>query len=876
LAGFDVPEAVLGVERFDTTDDTNGEMAYTFDVPEGTLVEVRLYLSELFTTIPDADSSGDATGDRVFSVNVNGSVPAAFADIDTFELAGDFAKGVVITHQMVSDGAIELEFLHQIENPAIKGIENVEVNGGGLDQSAYENYAQIVQSDQVDPDSTPGDGSTGDDDDATVAVAVANTADLALSKTASSLTPKVGETITFTLTVDHNGGLDATGVSVQDLLSDGFTFVSDAGDGSYDPETGIWTIGAIDSGASATIEITVNVEAPVVVPGQTVLYRVNPGGTAQAAADGSATAWAGDDAANPAAPGSAFATGVTLSGGNKFGNENGAPNFDLTLLDGSDPAPEVLFETERFGNQQYDFDVEDGDYTVNLYFAEIFATAPGSRVFDVAIEGEAVLSGYDIFAEAAAQTGGSGQNVAILESFDVTVNDGNLDIDFTTLVDNAKISAIEIIQNVSQTITPDYSNYAQILTADQVDPDSAPGDGSDGNDDDATVVLTPVTTADLALTKTVSDQTPAFGDTVTFTLTVDHEGGLDATGIEVQDLLSEGFTYVSDNAGGSYDPETGLWAVGDIAEGASATLEITATVNAPILPIDEALFRVNVGGPELVAADGSSLVWSQDQGALGSGTASPFRVSGSNNTPTTGAAIDDTDPSIPASAPSGVFQSERFDFEGGAPMAWEFPVAAGTLVQLNLLFAETFTGLPDLNENGNPTGDRIFDVEIDGAVPAVFDNIDQFALAGGSFNKGFALSHQLVSDGVIDIDFLHTGFENTTLKGIEIIAIADDIAPVLDYSNYAQIVSVDQADPDSVAGDGSDGDDDDATIVVDASDAGENQLTISAAGDAAEPDVDSAFTVTLEAAAAEDTVVDYMVVGTATNGTDFDILTGTV
>ncbi len=876
LAGFDVPAEVLGVERFDNTEDTNGEMAYSFDVEAGTPIEIRLYLAELFETIPDADGSGDPTGDRIFSVNVNGAVPATFADIDPYALAGAFAKGVVVTHQMISDGTIDLEFLHQVQNPAIKGIEIVELTGGTLDQSAYVNYAEIVSADQPDPDSTFGDGSDGDDDDATVLVTALNSTDLELSKVASTLSPRVGDTVIFTLTVDHNGGLDASGVTVQDQLPDGFTYVSDAGDGTFDPETGIWTIGELADGTSASIDVTVLVEAPVVEPVQTVLYRVNPGGTTQASADGSAVDWAGDAAPNPATANSAFSAGVTLSGGTKFGNENGAPVFDLTLLDPADPAPEVVFETERFGDQQYDFVVENGDYTVNLYFAEIFGTAVGSRIFDVAIEDQAVLTDYDIFAEAAAGTGAAGQNVAIVESFDVSVDDGNLDIDFTTVFDNAKISAIEIIQNSIQTITPDYSNYAQILTVDQDDPDSAAGDDSDGSDDDATVVLTPITTADLALTKTVSDQTPAFGDTVTFTLTVDHEGGLDATGIQVRDLLADGFTYEGDDSGGNYDPVTGVWTVGNIDEGGSASLEITATVNAPIPPMDEVLFRVNVGGPELAAADASSLVWSQDQGALGSGTASPFRVSGSNNTPTTAAAIDVTDASIPASAPVGVFQAERFDFEADDPMAWEFPVAAGTMVQLNLLFAETFTGLPDADGSGDPTGDRIFDVAIDGVVPAVFDDIDQFTLAGEAFNKGFALTHEFISDGVIDIDFLHTGFENTTVKGIEIIALADDEPTPLDYSNYAQIIAVDQPDPDSVADDDSDGDDDDANVVLSASEAGVNELSISAGDDAGEPGTDSAFTISLEEEADTDTIIAYSVTGTATNGEDYAALTGTV
>ena len=50
--------------------------------------------------------------------------------------------------------------------------------------------------------------------------------------------------------------------------------------------------------------------------------------------------------------------------------------------------------------------------------------------------------------------------------------------------------------------------------------------------------------------------------------------------MQVTDLLASGYTYVSDDSPGTYDPVTGLWNVGALAPGATATLNITATVNA--------------------------------------------------------------------------------------------------------------------------------------------------------------------------------------------------------------------------------------------------------------------------------------------------------
>ena len=87
--------------------------------------------------------------------------------------------------------------------------------------------------------------------------------------------------------------------------------------------------------------------------------------------------------------------------------------------------------------------------------------------------------------------------------------------------------------------------------------------------------------ADLAITKTASTATPDVGVPFTFTLTVVNDGPNDASGIVVNDLLPGGLTYQSDDSGGDYDPTTGDWSVGSLANGDNTTLEITATADAP-------------------------------------------------------------------------------------------------------------------------------------------------------------------------------------------------------------------------------------------------------------------------------------------------------
>jgi uncharacterized repeat protein (TIGR01451 family) len=89
---------------------------------------------------------------------------------------------------------------------------------------------------------------------------VVSRADIAVAKIASSATVRVGSNVTFTITVTNNGPSDATGVQVTDPLPGGVTFVSAApSQGTYTSGTGVWTVGAVASGASATLSLVATV-----------------------------------------------------------------------------------------------------------------------------------------------------------------------------------------------------------------------------------------------------------------------------------------------------------------------------------------------------------------------------------------------------------------------------------------------------------------------------------------------------------------------------------------------------------------------------------------------------------------------------------------
>jgi glucose/arabinose dehydrogenase len=147
--------------------------------------------------------------------------------------------------------------------------------------------------------------------------------------------------------------------------------------------------------------------------------RINTGGPSYV--DTSGNTWSADYGYN---------TGNTFTVNSQISNTN----------------DDVLYRSERFDPSalpelQYNFNVTNGDYTVRLHFAEIFngSFITGRRVFNVSIEGNTVLSNFDIYGQA-------GPNSALIRTFNITVADSSMTIDFRHISENPKVSAIEILK----------------------------------------------------------------------------------------------------------------------------------------------------------------------------------------------------------------------------------------------------------------------------------------------------------------------------------------------------------------------------------------------------------------------------------------------
>ncbi len=83
--------------------------------------------------------------------------------------------------------------------------------------------------------------------------------DIALTKTVSNLSPYVGDQINFTITVTNFGPDDATGVSANDVLPSGYTFISAGNGGVFAGNTITWPVLNLTSGASTQLTYIVKI-----------------------------------------------------------------------------------------------------------------------------------------------------------------------------------------------------------------------------------------------------------------------------------------------------------------------------------------------------------------------------------------------------------------------------------------------------------------------------------------------------------------------------------------------------------------------------------------------------------------------------------------
>ena len=385
------------------------------------------------------------------------------------------------------------------------------------------NSAEITAADQADPNSTPGNNLPDEDDQDSASVRP-TIIDLSLSKEANPFRPSVNGELTYTLTVSNAGPDTATGIKVQDYFPSGVTLASsDPSVGTF--ANGVWSVPSLAPQTDATLEIVTDVNQPgtwtnraEVIAADQFDFDSTPGN--DDGIDGN-----GNDEDDQAS-----VTNTTASA-------------DLSITKSvSDDHPGVLSDvvyTVILNNSGPDeaLDVQVLDQIpAGLTFVSYEATS-----------GTYNSSGNGIWRVPSIGEGGQ-------EQLDITVT----------------------VSSLGEKI-----NTAEVIASSQYDPDSTPGNNDPTEDDQSSVSLTPQL-VDLALTKVVDDPTPNVGGNVTFTLELTNQGPSPATGVVVRDTLPDGVAALEINAShGVYDPTLGLWQVGEVAVGEVPQLMIELPVGGP-------------------------------------------------------------------------------------------------------------------------------------------------------------------------------------------------------------------------------------------------------------------------------------------------------
>ena len=188
---------------------------------------------------------------------------------------------------------------------------------------------------------------------------------------------------------------------------------------------GTHTLSARATDTAANLSLTNSVTVRFLnVPGA-YLQRI-AGGNTNNVTDCSGNVWLSDRAYS--------------SGG--FGYSAGAMGYLANTVTGICAGAQSLYQRERYSTWgsgfRFLFDCPVGIYETTVLEAETYWSGVGQRVFNVFIEGQQVLTNFDIFAAAGRK------NLPLTRMFTNSVADGQLEILFTPVVDNARVSGVQV------------------------------------------------------------------------------------------------------------------------------------------------------------------------------------------------------------------------------------------------------------------------------------------------------------------------------------------------------------------------------------------------------------------------------------------------
>ena len=469
-----------------------------------------------------------------------------------------------------------------------------------------------------------------------------NTVDLAINKTSDKVTYKYLDNVIYTIVVTNHGPDDSFNVTVRDMLPNSLRFISASG--NYDPVTGIWFIGHLAKGQSATLTITAQAIFPGIITNDAnvtgsgydvnltnnhdnititvpdcVILNVNKvaiGGVINITG-GIKNVVAGEEVI--------YQVLVSNHGPSTAVNVVLTDNYqtkDLTVvaysLDNITWIPYTKGANINLGDMTSGSSIlvyfkamvnastrgivhnvvnitTDTDDVRGIFSAEehVNVMANSTLKVDKTAEIKELNPGDTIHYIITVTAGGSSDSLNIvlkdiLDSTLLDVNSATYAVDglnkgvWTGSLSLGKIATgnsvtVDIWAKVLSSADRDVFNLVNVTS------DEHP----EGNTSNTTVHVRIV---DLAVDKLVNNSVPKYLDMIEYTIVVVNNGPDKSFNVTVGDLLPDGVKFISSN--GQYNPDTGVWFVGDLDNNESAILKIVVQV----IKVGNIINNVNVTG----------------------------------------------------------------------------------------------------------------------------------------------------------------------------------------------------------------------------------------------------------------------------------------
>ncbi|WP_295113012.1 hypothetical protein [uncultured Methanobrevibacter sp.] len=544
----------------------------------------------------------DATG-----VVVTDMLPEGFVYVDSILEKGSYSNGVISIGKLIVGEKVTLEIISKVKTTG-KLINFANITGNEYDPNLSNN--QDNKSILINPAS-----------------------DLEVEKTVNESNPIFGDYVVWSIIVRNNGPDVAHDVVALDVLPESLIWISDNSNGKYDPKTGYWTIGQLNSDAFVQLNIITLVNATgisqnnVSVSSSEFDYDLSNNNDSDIievnkTADvsivkivddlnpyyGNLIKWTliaknnGPNKATAVSVQDVLPNGLILvdAVATKGFYDNGIWSV-CCLENGEEQSLEIVCEVNKTGKITNFASISAEEYDPNIINNNDNETVDVPLTVDLEVikqvSNKKPYYGEDIIWFISIKNHGpdNATNVVLYDVLDDNLIFNSYKASIGIFAENKWIinqlnSKETAYLNISCNVDGlgRIHNYA-FANCNQFDLDM-----SNNND---TEFIDAVSVADLSVIKVVNESTPNYGEIIKWTITITNNGPNNATGVFVRDNMPKGLTLLEAS---DFIYSDGTWYVGELSVGEVKKLDIICKVVATGTYKNVVSIQGNEFDPELI------------------------------------------------------------------------------------------------------------------------------------------------------------------------------------------------------------------------------------------------------------------------------------